>query len=206
MKVILLNGSPNEHGCTDRALREVVKTLGKHGVESELIWIGKAPVPGCIACFACQKTKKCIVNDEVNEVAEKLVAADALVIGAPVYYASAAGQIICFLDRLFFSAGTKFAGKLGASIASCRRAGATCTFDELNKYFTIKNMPIVASQYWNQVHGYTAADVEQDEEGLQTMRTLGENMAWLLKSIDAGRKAGVPAPQYEKVIATNFIR
>lgn len=205
MKVLLINGSPNEKGCTYTALHEVEKTLNKQGVDTEILYLGKKAIAGCIACSSCKKTGKCIWNDTVNEVAEKLNTIDALVVGSPVYYAGANGQITSFLDRLFYSAGDKMAKKLGASVVSCRRGGATTTFDQLNKYFSINNMPIVSSQYWNQVHGYTPNDVLKDEEGLQTMRTLGENMAWLLKCIEVGRNGGVNEPNYEAKIRSNFI-
>lgn len=152
------------------------------------------------------ETGRCVFDDKVNEVIERLHTIDALIVGSPVYYAGASGQVTAFLDRLFFAGGDRMAGKLGASVVSCRRGGASAAFDRLNKYFAISNMPIVPSQYWNQVHGFTPEDVRKDEEGLQTMRTLGENMAWLLKCIDAGRKSGVALPMYEQTIMTNFIR
>ena len=206
MKVLLLNGSPNERGCTYTALCEVEKSLQRHAIETKIVHVAQKPVPGCIACGKCFETGTCVFDDQVNEVAAQLDGIDGLVVGSPVYYASASGQITAFLDRLFFSSGRKLAKKPGAAIVSCRRGGATAAFDQLNKYFTINNMPVVSSQYWNQVHGNTPEEVLQDAEGLQTMRTLGENMAWLLRCIEAGRKAGVPEPQYEKKIATNFIR
>ena len=206
MKTLLINGSPHEKGCTYTALREVQKELEKNGMETELFWIGTKPVAGCIACGRCDELNRCIFQDAVNEAAAKLDGIDALVIGSPVYYASASGQITSFLDRLFYSAGDKLRGKPAAAVVSCRRGGATAAFDQLNKYFSINCMPIVTSQYWNQVHGNTPEQVLQDAEGLQTMRTLAVNMAWLLKSIEAGRKAGIPAPQYEAHVATNFIR
>ena len=206
MKVLLINGSPHEKGCTYTALQEVGRTLQKHGIETRLHWIGVKPVQGCIACGKCVELGKCVFDDQVNEIAGQLETIDGIVIGSPVYYASASGQVTALLDRLFFSAGGYMVGKLGASVVSCRRGGATATFDQLNKYFTISNMPVVSSQYWNQVHGFTPEDVRQDTEGLQTMRTLGENMAWLLQCVAAGRKAGVSLPSYEPVIMTNFIR
>ncbi|HWS30207.1 MAG TPA: flavodoxin family protein [Clostridia bacterium] len=207
MKALLINGSPNEHGCTYTALSEVILTLHKHGVETEMLYLGKKPVAGCIDCGHCEETGLCVFSDKVNEVIKRLDEFDAIVLGSPVYYASASGQICAFSDRLFFAAGhDRLAGKLGASVVSCRRGGASAAFDRLNKYFTISSMPVVSSQYWNQVHGFTPGDVRKDEEGLQTMRTLGENMAWLLKCIEAGKKNGVPLPQYEPRIGTNFIR
>jgi multimeric flavodoxin WrbA len=207
MKALLINGSPNEHGCTYTALSEVAATLHKHGVETEILYLGKKPIAGCIACGHCDNTDLCVFSDKVNEVIKKLDEYDAIVAGSPVYYAGASGQICAFLDRLFFAAGhDRLAGKLGASVVSCRRGGASAAFDRLNKYFTISSMPIVSSQYWNQVHGFTPDDVRKDEEGLQIMRTLGENMAWLLKCIECGKKNGVPIPKYEPRIGTNFIR
>ena len=180
--------------------------LNKHEIETEIVYLGKKPIAGCIACSKCFETGKCIWNDKVNETTKRLDEIDGLIIGSPVYYASANGSLTAFLDRLFFSAGEKMAGKLGASIVSCRRAGSTAAFDQLNKYFTISNMPIVSSNYWNQVHGFTPEDVMQDKEGLQIMRTLGENMAWLLKCIEAGKKMNIQKPEYEEKIMTNFIK
>jgi len=206
MKVMLINGSPNKEGCTYTALREVETSLQKHGIETEIMYLGKQPVSGCIVCGACQITGRCAVNDKVNELLERLPDIDGIVIGSPVHYGSASGQITPFLDRAFFAGGGRWTNKLGAAVVSCRRGGASSTFDQLNKYFTMSSMPVVASQYWNQVHGFMPDDVQQDLEGLQTMRTLANNMAWLLKSIDAGRKAGVPLPEIEETIFTNFIR
>lgn len=205
MKVLLLNGSPHEKGCTYTALMEVGKTLEKHRVETELLWLGTKPVAGCIACGKCSGGH-CIFQDGVNDIADRLDTIDGIVVGSPVYYSGASGQVTAFLDRLFYVCGKRMAGKAAASVVSCRRGGATATFQQLNQYFAMSNMPIVTSQYWNQVHGSKAEDVLQDEEGLQTMRTLGENMAWLLKCIQAGRAAGVPEPVYEPVIRTNYIR
>lgn len=206
MKVLLLNGSPNEAGCTYTALQEVAGALQRRGIATELMQIGKKPVAGCIACGHCHTHGRCVFQDGVNELHGRLEEFDGFVIGSPVYYAGPSGQLCAFLDRLFFSTGGRMAGKLGAAVVSCRRGGASAAFDRLNKYFTISNMPVVSSQYWNQVHGCTPEEVRRDEEGLQTMRTLGENMAWLLQSIAAGRAQGVPAPVYEPQAATNFIR
>lgn len=206
MKALLVNGSPNEYGCTYTALSEVEKTLHKYDIETEILYLGKKPIAGCIACMHCSKTGRCVFNDQVNQTLDKLEHYDAIILGSPVYYAGPSGQLTAFLDRLFFCSKSRMSGKLGASIVSCRRGGASSAFDQLNKYFTISNMPVVSSQYWNQVHGYTSEDVQKDEEGLQTMRTLGENMAWLLRSIDAGRKNGIAAPQYEPRMQTNFIK
>ena len=206
MKVLMINGSPNERGCTWTALREVANTLQKHGIESEIVSLGKQPIPGCIACRVCTQTGKCVLGGGVNELAARLDEFDGLVLGSPVYYAGASGQLTAFLNRLFYCGGRHLTGKPGAAVVSCRRGGAASAFDQLNKYFTISGMPIVSSQYWNQVHGNTPEEVVQDEEGMQTMRTLGENMAWLLRCIEAGRAAGVPEPEREKPVRTNFIR
>ena len=206
MKVLRINGSPNEEGCTYTALTEVERTLNKNGIETELLWLGNAPVANCVDCGFCRQQGRCVHDDAVNRVIDELDSISALVVGSPVYYASASGQLCSFMDRLFHSCGRRMAGKLGASVVSCRRGGASAAFDRLNKYFTISNMPIVSSQYWNQVHGNTPEEVMQDEEGLQTMRTLAENMAWLIKCIEAGRRAGIELPEYEKRIGTNFIR
>lgn len=205
MKVLLINGSPNEKGCTYTALTEVGKTLQKHGIDTEILYLGKKPIAGCIACGKCHETGKCVFDDAVNEVAAKLDEYDGIIVGSPVYYAGPSGQLTAFLDRLFYPNEAKMAGKLAAAVVSCRRGGASAAFDRLNKYFLISNMHIVGSQYWNQVHGFTPEDVRKDKEGLQTMRTLGENMAWLLKCIEAGRKAGVPVPVYEPRMRTHFI-
>lgn len=205
MKVLLINGSPHEKGCTYTALKEVGQTLEQNGIETELLWLGTTPVAGCIACGKCSDGH-CIFPDKVNDIADRLDSIDGMVVGSPVYYASASGQLTAFLDRLFYVTGSRMAGKVGACVVSCRRGGATAAFDQLNKYFAMNNMPIATSQYWNQVHGSKAEDVLQDEEGLQTMRTLGENMAWLLKCIQAGRDSGVPAPKYEPKLRTSFIR
>lgn len=206
MKVLLINGSPNEKGCTYTALKEMTDVFEKHGVETEILWLGKKPIAGCLACGGCRRIGKCVQNDIVNEAAAKLDSCDAIVAGSPVYYAGPSGQICAFLDRLFFSAGGKLAGKPGAAVVSCRRGGATAAFDRLNKYFTINCMPVVSSVYWNQIHGNTPEEARQDAEGLQTMRILAGNMTWLLKCIEAGRKAGVPEPAAEPRVWTNFIR
>lgn len=204
-KILLINGSPNKQGCTFTALTEIANTLTKNGIESELLYLGKKPISGCIACGSCKKTGRCVMNDQGNEILDKLNEYDGIVVGSPVYYGGAAGQLCAFLDRLFYSSGTRMAGKIGAAIVSCRRGGASAAYDRLNKYFTISNMHVVGSQYWNQVHGFTPEDVQKDEEGLQTMRTLAQNMAWLLKSIEAGKTQGLEQPAYEARIRTNFI-
>lgn len=204
-KVLLINGSPNEHGCTYTALKEIADTLLKNDVESEILYLGKKPVAGCIACGKCYHTGRCVFDDKVNEVLEKLDEYNGIVVGSPVYYAGPTGQLCAFLDRLFFCSEARMAGKLAASVVSCRRGGASAAFDRLNKYFGISNMHIVGSQYWNQVHGFTPDDVRKDKEGLQTMRTLAQNMAWMLKNIQAGQEKGIMSPQYEDRVRTHFI-
>ena len=206
MKVLLVNGSPKPKGCTYTALCEIAKELESNGIETEIFHVGSKPIAGCLGCKACVKLGKCIQEDIVNESLEKFKTADAYVFGTPVHYASASGAITSFLDRVFYSSGKSFADKPGAVIVSCRRGGASAAFDQLNKYFTISNMPVVSSQYWNMVHGNTPEEVVQDVEGMQTMRTLAKNMAWLLKCIEAGDKAGVERPQREAKINTNYIR
>lgn len=205
-KILLINGSPHEHGCTYTALKEVADTLAAGGVDSEFVYLGTKPVAGCIACGSCAGTGSCAFGDQVNEVLEKLDEYDGIVTGSPVYYAGPSGQICAFLDRLFYASGGRMAGKLAAAVVSCRRGGASAAFDRLNKYFTISNMNVVSSQYWNQVHGKVPEDVRKDKEGLQTMRTLARNIIWNLKNMEAGRAAGVEPPEYEAKEYTNFIR
>ncbi|MBR6523858.1 MAG: flavodoxin family protein [Clostridia bacterium] len=205
MKVLLINGSPHKNGCTNEALCEVAGALNKNGVETVMVHVGTQPVSGCIACGNCGKTGKCFVNDKVNEIIEMLPEIDGIVVGSPVYYAAPSGQISSFLDRLF-TAGSGFEGKVGAAIVSCRRGGASAAFDALNKYFTISGMPVASSQYWNQVHGSNPEQVRKDEEGMQTMRTLGNNMAWLIKCIKLGKENGLCVPEREPRITTSFIR
>ena len=188
MKVILINGSPNARGCTYTALSEVAQTLEDEGIETEIIHVGHKDIRGCIGCRKCKTLGKCIFNDIVNEVAPKFKECDGIVIGSPVYFASANGTLISFVDRLFYSMTEDKTMKVGAAVVSARRAGNTATFDEINKYFTISQMPVVSSQYWNMVHGNNAEEVKQDLEGLQTMRTLGRNMAFLIKSIHLGKE------------------
>lgn len=206
MKVILVNGSPNEKGCTYTALREAETALNKNGIETEIIWVGKSAVSGCMGCGGCAKLGKCVVEDVVNVFVEKARCADGFIFGSPVHYAAASGTLTSFMDRAFFSGKGVFKGKPAAAVVSCRRGGASSAFDQINKYFTISSMPIVSSQYWNQVHGSNPEQVLKDEEGLQTMRTLGNNMAWLLKCIEAGKAAGISFPEGEPVIRTSFIR
>lgn len=207
MKVLVINGSPHLNGCTDRALKEVESVLNNSGLDIERVNVGNKDIRGCIACQYCRSHGKCVFNDIVNETAPKLDEAVAVVIGTPVYYASANGQLRSFLDRLFYStSGTvNKAMKVGATVVSSRRAGSTSAFEEINKYFTISSMPIVSSTYWNEVHGFTAEDVEKDLEGLQTMRNLGKNLAFLVKAIDK-MKDESPIPEQEKKDYTNFIR
>lgn len=205
MKVLLINTSPHANGCTARALCEMQATLQEEGITAELVHIGHLNIRGCIACGSCKRTGKCVFEDAVNELAPRFEQADGLVVGSPVYYASANATAIAFLDRLFHSTPFSKAWKVGAAVASARRAGTTATFDELNKYFAIAGMPIATGQYWNAVHGYTAQDVEQDAEGLQQMRTLARNMAFLLKSIALGREA-YGFPDKEPWTRTDFIR
>ena len=212
MKVLLVNGSPHKEGCTYTALREVAEALEKNGVETEIIWLGVGEIAGCIGCGACAKNgegcfRKDIVSvNIVNDFVEKAVQADGYIFGTPVHYAAASGALTSFMDRAFYSGGAKMAGKPAATVVSCRRGGASATFDQINKYYTINNMPVVSSQYWNQVHGSNAGEVVKDEEGMQTMRTLGNNMAWLLRCIEAGKEKGILFPEREPVIRTNYIR
>ena len=205
MKVLLVNGSPHQFGCTYTALSETAKALNENGIETEIVWIGKQSLQGCQGCGACRKLWKCVIDDCVNEFMEKAALADGFVFGSPVHYASAGGTLVAFMDRLFYSSSRKLAYKPAACVVSCRRGGATATFDVLNKYFTINNMPVVSSNYWNEIHGNTAEEAAQDVEGIQTMRVLGNNMAWLLKCIEAGKEKGIE-PQKEKKVLTNFIR
>ena len=206
MKVLLINGSPNEHGCTDLALREVARTLEDCGVQTELLWIGKGPIRGCVACGGCRDKGCCVFDDDpVNRAIERMQQADGLVVGSPVYYASANGSVVILLDRMFYANGG-FPGKPAAAVVSARRAGTTASLDELNKYFTICGMPVVSSGYWNMIHGNNPDEAAQDAEGLQIMRNLGRNMAWLLRCIQAGRENGVKFPKQERDYRTNFIR
>lgn len=205
MKVLLINGSPHEKGCTYTALSEVASSLNENGIDTEIVWIGNKSMHGCIACGGCSKTGKCVFDDGVNEISDKMAGCDGLVVGTPVYYASPNGSVYCLLDRLFGIC-PSLAHKPAAAVASARRGGTTAAIDGLNKYFTFKQMPVVASTYWNTVHGSKPEDVQKDEEGLQTMRNLGINMAWLIKCIDAGKKAGINIPETSAPIKTSFIR
>jgi multimeric flavodoxin WrbA len=207
MKVLLINGSPNNKGCTYTALSEIEKELNKENIETEIFNIGTKPIRGCTSCNKCEDNR-CIFNDDiVNTVLKKCESIDGLIVGSPVYYSSPNGAVISLLDRMFYSGGALLKYKPAAAIVSARRAGTTASLDVLNKYFTISNMPVVSSQYWNMVHGNDAEEVKQDLEGLQIMRTLGKNMAWLLKCIEAGKEKGINIPEREeKRFVTNFIR
>lgn len=204
MKVLLVNGSPHKTGCTYTALSEAAVSLKENGIETDLFWIGTKPVRGCIACGQCERLGKCVFTDDVcNELLGLMQQADGIIVGSPVYYAGPNGALCAVLDRVFYSGAATLANKPAAGVVSCRRGGASAAFDRLNKYFMMSRMPVVTSQYWNSVHGNTPDEVRQDLEGLQTMRTLGRNMAWMLKSIE---KAGLDAPKQEPRLATNFIR
>lgn len=205
MKVLIINGSPRVNGNTSIALAEMEKVFAQEGIETEVVQIGQKDIRGCIACGHCYEAGKCVFEDIVNEYAPKFEACDGLVVASPVYYASANATLIAFLDRLFYSTSFSKAMKVGASVAVARRGGASSTFDELNKYFTIAGMPVASSQYWNSVHGCSKGEAAEDAEGLQTMRTLARNMSFLMKSIALGKeKYGLP--EKEESIATNFIR
>lgn len=206
MKMLLINGSPHERGCTYTALKEIQNTLTAEGVESEILWLGTSPIAGCIACGHCFRAGKCVFDDLVNKTVARMELFDGLIVGSPVYYAGPSGQLTAFLDRLFYICGRTLAGKLGAAVVSCRRGGASAAFDRLNKYFLMNCMTVIPSQYWNQVHGNTPQEVMEDKEGLQTMRTLAREAAWLLKSIRLGRENGLERPAKEPRERTNFIR
>lgn len=209
MKVLLINGSPNEDRCTYTALAEAARSLEAEGVETEIAWIGRDPLRGCIGCGGCSKlgNNRCIFDDDVvNRLLEKAERADGYLVGSPVFYAGANGALLAVLDRMFYAGGAIMQFKPAAGIASARRAGTTPAIDQINKYFQINKMPVVSSTYWPMVHGQSAEQVLQDEEGLQTMRMLGKNMAWMLRCIEADRAAGNDHPQMEAKIATNFIR
>lgn len=206
MKVLLVNGSPRAAGCTNTALEEVAKTLGEAGIETEIFWFGAKPVQDCVACGKCRELKKCVFDDVVNTLIEKAKTADGFVFGSPVYYAHPSGRVQSALDRAFYAGKYAFAGKPGAAVVSARRGGTASSFDVINKYFGISSMPVVSSTYWNMVYGNTPDEAKRDEEGMQTMRNLGRNMAYLLKCIKAGKAAGIEAPAQEGAFKTNFIR
>lgn len=204
MKVLLINGGPHKDGCTNLALEEVANTLNKEGIETRIIWLGNKGISGCIGCNSCLKNNnKCFVDDFVNEFIEQVKDTDGFVFGSPVHFASASGTLTSFLDRVFYGRGKMFAGKVCASVVSCRRGGATATFDQINKYALMSNMYIVGSSYWNQIHGTNKEEAQKDLEGMQTMKNLGKNMAFLLKSIE---KANLQKPELEFGTKTNFIR
>ena len=206
MKVLLINGGPHKNGATNRALTEIADTLKTEGIDSEIFWLGNDPIAGCIGCGACRKNGKCFRGDVVNVFSEIAGEFDGFVFGSPVHYAAASGALSSFMDRAFFSCGGKMYMKPAAAVVSCRRGGASAAFDEINKYFTINCMPVVSSQYWNQIHGGSAEEAEKDAEGLQTMRTLARNMAYMLKCFEAGKAAGINPPEKEAPVRTNFIR
>ncbi len=211
MKVLLFNGSPHKEGCTFTALSEIQKTLNEEGINSEIYHIGTKSISGCRACRACAKLGKCVIDDGVNEFLEYAKDFDAFILGSPVYYAAVAGGAVSFLNRAFFTAfmsgrGDIFLHKPGAAVVSARRAGTTAALDQLNRYFTITQMPIISGRYWNMVHGQTPDDVRQDLEGMQNMRILARNMAYYLKCIEAGKNSGIELPKQEEVVFTNFIR
>lgn len=204
MKVLLINGGPHQDGCTNLALEEVAKTLNSEGIQTQIIWLGNKGIAGCIGCNSCLKNdNKCFMDDFVNEFIEKAKDTDGFVFGSPVHFAGASGTLTSFLDRAFYGRGKMFAGKLCASVVSCRRGGATTAFDQINKYALMSNMYVVGSSYWNQIHGTNKEEAQKDLEGLQTMRNLGKNMTFLLKSIE---KANLPKPELEFGTKTNFIR
>ncbi|MCR3761650.1 flavodoxin family protein [Clostridium felsineum] len=210
MKVLLVNGSPHKDGCTYTALNEIVETLNSEGIETNIFWIGNKPLNGCIGCHTCSKKKKCVFDDKVNEFLDIAADYDGFIFGTPVHFAAAGGAITSFMDRVFYAdlnAGKEaFYLKPAAGVISARRAGTTGTYDQLNKYFGLMQMPIVSSQYWNMVHGATPEQVKQDLEGLQTMRTLARNMAFLLNCKEVALKNGVKLPEREEGVFTNFIR
>ena len=211
MKVLLVNGSPNKNGCTYTALSEIKKTLAEENIEADIFQIGKKVIGGCVACYQCRNKGKCVFEDKVNEFTALAQDYDGFIFGSPVYYSGINGSLMSFMDRVFFSASSQnphpFKLKPAAAVVSARRAGTTSAVDQINKYFLHQQMPIVTSRYWNMVHGNTPEEVSQDKEGLFTMRTLARNMAWMLKLIDAGKKAGVPLPKADdNPEMTNFIR
>lgn len=205
MKVLLVNGSSREQGCTSVALGEVARALNEEGVQTEFMFIGNGALPDCIACRSCKKTGRCVFNDAANELAEKAKECDGFVFGSPVYYAHPSARLLTVMDRAFYSGGKNFAFKPAAAVLSARRAGSVASLDVINKYFMIQSMPVVSSTYWNHVFGAQPEDVKQDEEGMETMYNIGKNMAWLLKCIETGKANNIPHPQNKKVF-TNFIK
>ena len=205
MKVLLVNGSPHEKGCTYTSLREVADALEQNGIGTEIHWIGNGEIPGCKACGCCKKTGRCVIDDDINAIGDRIGEFDGFVFGSPVYFSGPAGQLCAWMDRFFYSYAGKLRGKVGASVVNARRGGNSASFERLNQYFLISSMVVPGSQYWNLTHGNTVEEVVKDAEGLQTMRTLGRNIAWILKCIEAGKKAGVELPEPEPRIRTNFI-
>lgn len=206
MKVLLINGSPNEFGCTYTALKTVEAELHNQGIETEIMYLGKKPVQGCIACRTCRKTMRCIFNDDVNQLLDRIDEIDGIVVGSPVFFAQASGSLISFLDRLFYAAQGKFNNKVAASLVSERRAGGTAALDQINKYLTYTNMVLATSNYWNIVHGMNPEEVVQDLEGMQAIRILGQNIAWILKCIDCAKQNGIEMPEYETKVMYNYVR
>lgn len=206
MKVLLVNGSPHEKGCTYTSLREVADALEQNGIGTEIHWIGRGEIPGCKACGYCKKKGECVIDDDTNGIGRRIDEFDGFVFGSPVYYSGPAGQICSWMDRFFYSYGGRLRGKAGACIVNARRGGNSASFERLNQYFLICGMVVPGSQYWNMTHGNTVDEVRKDAEGMQTMRALGSNMAWILKCIEAGKKAGVELPDPEPRVRTNFIR
>ena len=205
MKMLLINGSPHKNGTTNAALSEVARTLKEEGIDAEIIQVGNLSLRGCLGCYKCVELGKCVMDDAVNEIAKKFEECDGLIVGSPVYYAAPAGTLICFLDRLFYSTRFDKRDKIGAAVVCARRGGCSASFDVLNKYFTISGMPVVSSTYWNQVHGANAEDAPLDEEGMQTMRNLARNAAFLARAIKREKEDG-GLPEVEKGKRTNFIR
>lgn len=205
MKVLLVNGSARQNGCTNAALCEVERALNEEEIETEKIFIGNTPLSDCIACHKCREIGRCVINDIVNDFTAKAEDADGFVFGSPVYFAHPSGRLLSFMDRAFYSHGDAFAYKPAAAVLSARRAGTTASFDVINKYFTICSMPVVSSTYWNHVYGAQPEQVQEDKEGLMTMYNIGKNMAWMLKCIELGKRHGLPHPENEKVL-TNFVR
>ncbi len=206
MKVLLINSSAHEKGCTYRALSEVAMSLNEEGIETEIVHL-KDPINDCIGCWSCKKTGECIIKDDmVNDFVKKAKDYNGFVFGSPVYYAHPSGRLLSFMDRIFYSGSSAFAYKPAAAVVSARRAGTTASLDVIMKHFMINKMPVISSSYWNMVHGNKPEQVENDLEGLQTLRTLGQNMAWILKCIEAGKKEGIDIPKAEEKVWTNFIR
>lgn len=210
MKVLLVNGSPHKNGCTYTALEQVAETLQKNGIDTDIFWTGKEALSGCIACKTCVEHNKCVLDDAVNEFLDIAGEYDGFVFGTPVHWGGAAGNMASFMDRAFYAdlcgGGQRFLLKPAAAVISARRAGTTATWDQVNKYFGLMQMPIITSRYWNQVHGTTAEEVKQDLEGMQVMRVLGNNMAYFLKCKEAAQQAGISLPEQEPMEFTNFIR